>query len=91
VLVTNEDDVRGRVWAASDYIFAVHPDELPPSLRKDVEWIHHMLMRYPAEPPYRSCVEATYHRTRNVTASKIAARVWKLYHSLNSELDAREL
>ena len=90
VLVTNKHDARERVRVASDYLFAVYPRELPASCRKDIEWIHHMLMRYPAEHPYRSRVEATYHRTRNVTASKIAARVWKLYHSINSELEARD-
>jgi len=89
VLVTNQNDVRERVWVASTYLFAVQPGGLPTSCRKDVEWIHHMLTRYPAEPPYRSRVRATYHRTRNVTASKIAARVWKLYHLMDTELRAR--
>lgn len=89
VLITNEDDVRARVWAVSDYLFSAHPGALPASCRKDIQWIHHMLMRYPAEPPHRSRVEATYRRTRNVTASKIASRVWKLYHLINFELAAQ--
>ncbi len=89
VLVTNHNEVKDRVWMASTYLFAVQPDGLPASCREDIEWIHHMLTRYPAEPPYRSRVRATYHRTRNATASKIAARVWKLYHLMDTELRAR--
>ena len=89
VLITNMHDARERVRVASDYLFAVDPHGLPATCREDMQWIHRMLMRYPAEPPYRSRVEATYHRTRNVTAAKIAARVWKLYHLMNSELETR--
>ena len=89
VLITNQSDVRDRVWEASNYLFMVQPKGLPASCRKDLEWIHHMLTQHPAEPPYRSRVQATYHRTRNVTAARIAARVWKLYHLMDSELEAR--
>jgi len=89
VLIKNQSDVRDRVWVASRFLFAVQPGGLPPSCRKDIEWIHQMLTRHPAEPPYRSRVQATYRRTRNVTASKIAARVWKLYHLMDNELRAR--
>lgn len=90
VLITDAHDARKRVWVASDYLLAVVPRELPTSCREDMEWIRRMLVRYPAEPPHRSRVEATYRRTRNVTASKIAARVWKLYHSMISEIEARD-
>jgi hypothetical protein len=89
VLITNHNEVKDRVWVASKYLFAVHPGGLPEACRKDVEWIHHMLTRYPAEPPYRSRVQATSHRTRNVTASKIAARIWTLYHVMDTELRGR--
>jgi hypothetical protein len=89
VLITNPNDVKDRVWVASKYLFAVQPGGLPKPCRKDVAWIHHMLTRYPAEPPYRSRVQATYHRTRSVTASKIAARIWTLYHVMETELRRR--
>lgn len=91
VLVTNQQDARGRVWVASEHLFAVDPRGLPTSCREDMQWIHDMLMRYPAEPPYLSSVEATYRRTKNVTAARIAARVWNLYYLMNSELKARGL
>lgn len=91
VLITNPHDARERLRVASEYLFAVDPRGLPASCCKDMQWIHDKLMRYPAEPSYPSRMEATYRRTRNATAAKIAARVWNLYHSLSSELDAREL
>jgi hypothetical protein len=89
VLITNHNEVKDRVWIASTHLLAVQPGGLPESCRKDVEWIHHMLTRYPAEYPYRSRVQATYRRTRNVTASRIAARIWTLYHLMDTELRMR--
>jgi hypothetical protein len=89
VLITNHNEVKERVWLASKHLSAVQAGGLPKSCREDVEWIHHMLTRYPAEPPYRSRMQATYHRTRNVTAAKIAARIWTLYHVMDTELRRR--
>lgn len=89
ILITNNGDVRNRVWVAEEYLSMVQADGLPESCRADIEWIHHMLTRYPAEPPYRSALEATYRRTRNATAHKIAKRVWKLYHLMESEIEDR--
>jgi NADH:ubiquinone oxidoreductase subunit len=89
VLIANKHEVRERVWVASRHLFAVQASGLPPSCREDIKWIHHMLTRYPAEPPYRSRLQATFDRTRNATASKIAARVWTLYHLMDTELRKR--
>src|SRR4051812_35160606 len=89
ILVTNHNDVRERVWVASDYLFMLHPDMVPQSCREDVVWIQKMLIRYPASRSYKSAVEATYYRTRNVTAGKIAQRVWKLFHQFQTELEVR--
>lgn len=87
ILVTNQHDVRERVWAAAKHLSALHPDAFPKSCRKDVEWILHMLTRYPAEWPYKSAAKATYQRTPKSTASKIAERVWTLYHLTQTELE----
>jgi hypothetical protein len=89
VLITNHNDVRERVWVASRFLFQVQPGGLPASCREDVEWIHHILTRYPADSLYKNRLDATYYRTRKVTASKIAERVWKLYHVMESELRTR--
>lgn len=90
VLITNPHDARERLRVASDYLFAVDSRGLPASCRKDMEWIYHMLTRYPAEPGYPSSVEATFHHIRKVAAAKIAARVWRLYHLMEEELETRE-
>jgi hypothetical protein len=90
ILITNPYDVRNRVWVAAEYLSLVQAAGLPESCREDIEWIHHMLTRYPATSHYKSCLDATYHRTRNVTAGKIAARVWRLYHLMQTEIEARQ-
>ena len=89
ILVTNHHDVRERVWVASEYLFMLHPDMVPPSCKDDVVWIQRMLTRYPASGYWKSAVEATYHRTRNVTAGKIAGRVLNLFHQFQTELEVR--
>jgi len=91
VLVRNQHDARERLRVASEYLFAVDPRGLPDPCRKEIQWIHDMLLRYPAEPSYPSRQEATHHRTRNTTAAKIAARVWNLYHLMTQELESREV
>lgn len=90
ILITNHHDARNRVWVAAPYLFMVQPGGLPESCREDAEWIHNMLTRYPAGGGYKTALDATYRRTRNITAGKIATRVWKLYHIMESEIDARK-
>jgi hypothetical protein len=62
---------------------------VPVNCKEDVIWILKMLTRYPAGDYDKSDADATYRRTRNSTACKIAARVWHLYHVFGSELDDR--
>jgi len=90
ILITNHGDVRNRVWVAAPHIFMVQAEGLPESLRSDIRWIHQRMTRYPANELHRSALEATYHRTRNITAGKIAARVWTLYHLMSSEIEGRK-
>jgi len=87
ILVTHSCDARERVWVASTYLFMLSPNSVPESCREDVEWIHKMLTRYPAADPYKSSLQATYYRTRQVTAVKIATRIWKVYHLMGTEVD----
>lgn len=89
ILVTNNHDVKNRVWVAAPYLQMVQSGGLPDSCHEDIEWIHKMLVRYPHEPPYKSALDATYHRTRNSTAHKIAVRIWKLYHIMQTEVEKR--
>lgn len=88
-LITNHHEIRNRLWIAAPEIFMVQAGGLPASLHGDVNWIHAMMTRYPATDVHRTALKATYHRTRNITAEKIARRVWKLYHLMQAELDSR--
>ena len=90
VLITNQGDVKNRVWVAETYLSMIQTGGLPTSLHEDVDWIHHMLTRYPPDRYYKSALDATYRRTRNVTAQKIAQRIWKLYHLMQDEIEARK-
>jgi hypothetical protein len=67
----------------------LHPDMVPHSCKDDVAWIQKMLALHPPSGYDKSAVEATYRRTRNVTAGKIAQRVWSLFHQFQTELEAR--
>lgn len=87
VLATNHHGIKERVWVASKYLFMLSPNAVPEFCREDVQWIHLMLTRYPAAGPYKSALEATYHRTRRSTAHKIAQRVWKLYQVMDTEVN----
>jgi hypothetical protein len=89
ILITNHGDVRNRVWVAAPTIFSVQAGGLPASLHKDILWIHSQMTRYPANEVHKTPLQATYRRTRNVTAGKIAARLRKLYHEMQSELESR--
>lgn len=91
VLVTGTGDVRNRVWAATEYLNALHPEMLPSSCRKDLEWIQKALTKYPATEHHKSAMEATYHRTRNASAKRIAQRIWSMYHEFQTELQSREI
>lgn len=90
ILVTNRHDVRERVWVASKYLLMLDPRMVPSSCKDDVAWILHMLMRHKSFGPHKSAVEATYERTRNATAAKIAQRVWRVFHEYQTALEARD-
>lgn len=89
ILITNHGDARNRVWVAGPKIFMVQAGGLPVTLHEDIRWIHAQMTRYPANSVHKTPFLATYHRTRNITAGKIAARLWKLYHEMQSELESR--
>lgn len=78
VIVAHPGDARHRVWSAARYLLMVDPEAMPEPVRGDVAWIRQMLKRCPAELG-RSALTATYYRTKNVTASKIASRVFDAY------------
>jgi hypothetical protein len=88
ILVTNRGDVRNRVWVASKYLLQIPPQSVPPACRNDIIWVQHMLTRYPADAYGCSALDATYRRTRSVTAAKIAERIWHVYHVYETALES---
>jgi len=89
VLVTGEPDVRNRVFSAAQYLLQIPPESVPAPCQEDMRWIRHMLTRHQPGPYDDSAVTATFRRTRNVTASKIASRVWHVYSVYDSILNER--
>ena len=90
ILITNHGEVKNRVWLASPQIFSVQASGVPESLHSDIQWIQAQMTRFPADDIYQTALRATYQRTRNVTAGRIATRLWKLYHKMQSELENRK-
>ena len=91
ILVTNHGNIRNRVWVAAPMLSMVQAEGLPAALHADITWIHEMMTRYPPDNLHASALQATYYRTRSITAGKIAQRIWALYHLMQSELEARRL
>jgi len=79
VLSVHPDDVRGRVWSSYRYFGQVDASASPPECREDIEWIHQMMVRFPAAPHDKSGLDATYRRTRRSTAVKIAERIFLVH------------
>ena len=91
VLVSSESDARNRVFSASKYLLQIPPESVPPECQEDMRWIRHMLTRHEPGPYDDSAVSATFRRTRNSTASKIASRVWHVYGLYEYALGERKL
>lgn len=72
MLATSPGDARNRVFLSAEFLLQVNPQAVPESVREDVIWIRGMLKR-------KGDLKTTFLGTRNVTASKIAARVLDTY------------
>jgi hypothetical protein len=90
-LATGPGDVRARLLAAYQTFHPLKQSHFPPNLRKDFEWVLRQLTKH--EPIYdykgrldRGSVEETLRRIKNVTGVKIATRIYRLYHALDSEV-----
>lgn len=90
VLATHSGDVRHRVWAAVEHLNKLHVDMIPQCCSEDLRSIQAGLTKYPATELHESAMEATFHRTRNKSAVKIADRIWKMYRDFQSELESQE-
>jgi len=91
ILISGEADARNRVFVAAKYLLQIPPDAIPPECREDMRWIQHMLTRHEAGPYDDSALAATFRRTRNSTAGKIAARAWHVYSVYDAVLTERKV
>lgn len=88
VLVTDSRDARHRVRRAADYFLSVSATDLPASCRTDFEKIRRRLLKYPPDGYYKNALDATFVRTRNVTASRIAADILRVYTKFQHAFEA---
>jgi hypothetical protein len=76
ILVTSSSDARNRVFLSAEFLLQVTPQAVPESVREDIIWIRGMLKR-------KGDLKTTFLGTRNVTASKIAGRVFDVYFEMH--------
>jgi hypothetical protein len=91
ILISGESDARNRVFVAAKHLMQIPPQSIPPECQEDMRWIQHMLTRHPPGPYDDSALSATFRRTRNSTAGKIAARAWHVYAVYDSILSERKI
>jgi hypothetical protein len=82
IIATSSGDARNRVFLSAKFLLQVNPQAVPESVREDIIWIRGMLKR-------KGDLQATFLGTRNVTASKIAARVLDAYLEMSNVVHER--
>ena len=90
-LATGPGDVRARLLAAFETFHPLTQSHFPPHLRKDFAWVLKQLKK--CEPIFdykgrllRGSVEETLRHIKNVTGTKIATRIYRLYHALDEDM-----
>jgi len=88
ILAVGEGDVRSRLWPAFLEFHTLEPDDLPPDLAPDYEWVIRELTRRPTEQHEWSetmqkwvpegVVPANLRRMINRTGSRIAQKIYDL-------------
>jgi hypothetical protein len=81
-LATNPGDVRARLWAATEDLWLVSPQELPAELRTDFQWVQEMMTKYEPQLSHEGTIRATLRRMRNNTGVKIAEKIFEIHRSL---------
>jgi len=91
-LATGPGDARSRLIDAFVAAHTLTEHDFPPELRPDWKWvIEHLTVEKPhvnhRGEVVRSSVEMTVRKRRNVTASRIAEKIWELRESLRRMSD----
>lgn len=80
ILVTGEKDARNRVFTAGRLLMLIDPEVFrDPDVRSLLRTIKARLTRNAPELPGETSLDATFRRTRNSTASKIAELAFDAY------------
>jgi hypothetical protein len=82
-LAIGEGDVRGRLRSAFKPLRMLREEEVPIEMRSDFLWVMRQLTRLgpevgPDGTMYKTAVDHTMSRIRNITGRKIAERIYKL-------------
>ena len=82
-LTIGEGNVRERLRIAFKTLRMLREEEVPPEMRPDLSWVMHQLTRLgpevgPDGTVYKTAVDHTMSRIRNVTGRKIAERIYRL-------------
>lgn len=82
-LAIGEGNVRERLRGAFRVLRMLREDEIPPDMRTDWSWVMHQLTRLGPDvgtdgTVYKTAVDHTMSRIRNVTGRKIAERIYRL-------------
>ena len=82
-LAIGEGDVRERLRSAFKPLRMLREEEVPIEMRSDFLWVIRQLTRHgpevgPDGTMYKTAVNHTMSRIRNITGRKIAERIYKL-------------
>jgi hypothetical protein len=90
-LATGPGDVRERLLSAYLTFHPLTQAHFPPHLRREFGWVLKQLKK--REPVYdykgrldRGSVEESLRHIKNVTGTKIATRIYRLYHALDADI-----
>jgi hypothetical protein len=82
-LAVGEGDVRDRLRSAYKKLRMLSENDVPPAMTPDFVWIMRQLTQYGPEADldgtvYKSAIDHTMARIRNVTGRRIAERIYNL-------------
>lgn len=75
VLATEPGEIRERLLRATDYLWAVSPDMLPPHISIHLVWVREQLTRFEPILSNEGSVRATLRRIHRKTGVEIAKRI----------------
>ena len=89
-LVKHQGDARARVRDCYLCFHTLREEDFPDELRGDFRWIMKTITRAGpvtvGEKVWGGSVENTMRQSRNVTAARVADRIWKLYWATSKNI-----